>query len=41
VTVDEFIQALPPKCAAKIGDFAEEHPNGYPHEAPPPAFPIE
>ena len=38
--VDEFIQALPPKRAAKIDDFVEEHLNGKPPEAPPPPFPI-
>ena len=38
--VDEFIQALPPKRAAKIDDFVEEYLNGQPPEAPPQAFPI-
>ncbi len=38
--VDGFIQALPPKRAAKIDDFVEEHLNGQPPEAPPPPFPI-
>jgi phage-related protein len=38
--VDEFIQALPPKRAAKIDDFVEEYLIGQPPEAPPPAFPI-
>jgi phage-related protein len=38
--VDEFIQALPPKRAAKIDDFVEEHLNGQPPEVPPPAFPV-
>lgn len=38
--VDEFIQALPPKRAAKIDDFVEEYLNGQPPEAPPPPFPI-
>jgi phage-related protein len=38
--VDEFIQALPPKRAAKIDDFVEEYLNGQTPEAPPPAFPI-
>jgi phage-related protein len=38
--VDEFIQALPSKRAAKIDDFVQEHLNGWPPEAPPPAFPI-
>ena len=38
--VDEFIQALPPKRAAKIDGFVEEYLNDRPPEAPPPAFPI-
>ncbi len=38
--VDEFIQALPSKRAAKIDDFIEEHLNGQPPEAPPAAFPV-
>jgi phage-related protein len=38
--VDEFIQALPPKRAAKIDDFVEEHLNGRPAAEPPPGFPI-
>ena len=38
--VDEFIEALPPKRAAKIDEFVEEYLNGQPPEAPPPAFPI-
>ncbi len=38
--VDEFIQALPSKRAAKIDDFVEEYLNGQPPEAPPPPFPI-
>jgi phage-related protein len=38
--VDEFIQALPPKRAAKLDDFVEEHLNGQRPEAPPPPFPI-
>jgi len=38
--VDEFIQALPPKRAAKIDDFVEEYLNAQPPKAPPPAFPI-
>ena len=38
--VDEFIQALPPKRAAKIDEFVEEYLNGQPPEVPPPAFPI-
>jgi phage-related protein len=38
--VDEFIQALPPKRAAKIDDFIEEHLNGRPPHDPPPPFPV-
>jgi phage-related protein len=38
--VDEFIQALPAKRAAKVDEFVEEYLNGQPAEAPPPAFPI-
>jgi phage-related protein len=37
--VNEFIQALPYKRAAKIDDFIEEHLNGKAPEAPPPPFP--
>lgn len=38
--VDDFIEALPPKRAAKIDDYVEEHLNGRPPDAPPPEFPI-
>ncbi len=38
--VDLFIEALPPKRAAKIDDYAEEYLNGKPPDAPPPEFPI-
>jgi len=38
--VDEFIDALPNKQAAKIDDFIEEHLNDRPPDAPPPDFPI-
>jgi phage-related protein len=38
--VDEFIQALPPRRAAKIDDFIEEHLNGRPPQDPPPPFPV-
>jgi phage-related protein len=38
--VNDFIQALPAKRAAKIDDFIGEYLNGQPPEAPPPAFPI-
>jgi len=37
---DEFIQALPPKHAAKIDEFVEEHLNDRPTTEPPPGFPI-
>jgi phage-related protein len=37
---NEFIDALPPKRAAKIDDFIEEYLNELPPEAPPPDFPI-
>lgn len=38
--VDEFIEALPTKRAAKIDGYIEEHLNGHPPGAPPPEFPI-
>lgn len=38
--VDEFIEALPAKRAAKIDDYVEEHLNGKPPDAPPPDYPI-
>jgi phage-related protein len=38
--VDEFIEALPTKRAAKIDDHVEEHLNGRAPDAPPPEFPI-
>jgi len=38
--VDEFIEALPAKRAAKIDDYVEEHLNGQTPDAPPPEFPI-
>lgn len=38
--VDEFMQALPPKQAAKIDDVIEEHLNGRPSQDPPAPFPI-
>jgi phage-related protein len=38
--VGEFIEELPPKRAAKIDDFIEEHLNGRPPQEPPAAFPI-
>ncbi len=38
--VDEFIDALPNKRAAKIDDFIDEHLNDRPPGAPPSDFPI-
>lgn len=38
--VDQFIDSLPAKRAAKIDDYVEEHLNGKPADAPPPEFPI-
>ncbi len=38
--VDEFIQALPPRRAAKIDDSIDEHLNGRPPQDPPPPFPV-
>jgi phage-related protein len=38
--VDEFVEALPAKRAAKIDDYIEEHLNEQPSDAPPPEFPI-
>jgi phage-related protein len=38
--VDDFIEALPTKRAAKIDDQIEEHLNGRPVDAPPPEFPV-
>lgn len=38
--VDDFIEALPPKRAAKIDDYIEEYLNGRPPAAPPPEYPI-
>ena len=38
--VDRFIDALPPKRAAKIDDHIEEFLNGRPSEAPPPEYPV-
>jgi phage-related protein len=38
--VDQFIEALPAKRAAKIDDYVEEYLNGYPPDAPPPEHPI-
>ena len=38
--VDQFIEELPAKQAAKIDDYIEEHLNGQSPDAPPPEFPI-
>jgi phage-related protein len=38
--VDDFIEGLGPKPAAKIDSFVEEHLNGRPPSAPPPEHPI-
>jgi ribosome-binding protein aMBF1 (putative translation factor) len=38
--VDLFINDLPPRRAAKIDAYVEEHLNGMPPDAPPPPFPI-
>jgi phage-related protein len=38
--VDDFIEALPPKRAAKIDDYVAEYLNGRPPDAPPPEYPI-
>lgn len=38
--VDNFIEALPPKRAAKIDDYVAEYLNGRPPDAPPPEYPI-
>jgi phage-related protein len=38
--VNEFIEALPAKRAAKVDDYIEEYLNGNPPDAPPPDYPI-
>lgn len=38
--VNEFIEVLPAKRAAKVDDYVEEHLNGKRADAPPPEFPI-
>lgn len=38
--VDQFIEALPAKRAAKIDDYVEEYLNGRPPAAPPAEYPI-
>jgi phage-related protein len=38
--VDEFIEGLPSKRAAKIDAFVDEYLNGQKADAPPPEFPV-
>ncbi len=38
--VNEFIDSLPAKRAAKIDDFVEQYLNGQPSDAAPPEHPI-
>jgi len=38
--VEVFIDELPPKHAAKIDDYIDEHLNGRQPDAPPPEYPI-
>lgn len=38
--VNQFIESLPAKRAAKIDDFIEEHLNARASDAPPPEFPV-
>lgn len=38
--VDEFIEALATKRAAKIDEYIEEYLNGRPPDAPPPEYPV-
>jgi phage-related protein len=38
--VNQFIEALPAKRAAKIDAYIEEHLNGQSPAAPPPEFPV-
>lgn len=38
--VDEFIESLPAKRAAKLDAFVEEYLNGRPADVPPPEHPI-
>jgi phage-related protein len=38
--VDRLIDDLPPRRAAKIDAYIDEHLNGMPPDAPPPPFPI-
>jgi hypothetical protein len=36
--VDDFVESLPDKPAAKIDDYVEEHLNGQSPDSPPPDF---
>jgi DNA-binding XRE family transcriptional regulator len=38
--VDDFVESLPDKPAAKIDGYVEEYLNGRPADAPPPEFPV-
>ncbi|MBI2704026.1 MAG: type II toxin-antitoxin system RelE/ParE family toxin [Actinobacteria bacterium] len=38
--VDEFIDALPAKRAAKIDEYIEQHLNARPPNEPPPEYPV-
>jgi phage-related protein len=38
--VDDFIESLTSKRAAKIDEYVEEYLNGRPAAAPPPEFPV-
>jgi phage-related protein len=38
--VDDFIEALLPKHAAKLDDYIDEHLNGRRADEPPPGYPI-
>jgi phage-related protein len=38
--VNEFIEALPARRAAKIDDQVDEYLNSQPPEAPPPGYPV-
>src|SRR5690242_13164897 len=38
--VDQFIESLPPRRAAKIDDYVEEYLNDRQASAPPPEFPV-
>jgi phage-related protein/ribosome-binding protein aMBF1 (putative translation factor) len=38
--VDEFIETLPAKRAAKIDEYIDEHLNGRPPNEPPPEYPV-